>query len=78
MNATGRADGAERFRVLTIANGGITSGLNVYVFLTSAAARLVPAGAPSDLAHVPPLDPLKALVDDFLRRGGTVGRVRHA
>lgn len=55
----------------TIANGGITSGLKVYVFLTSAAVDLVRKRA-VDLAHVPPLEPLKALIDDFLRRGGTL------
>jgi predicted peroxiredoxin len=55
----------------TIANGGITSGLKVYVFLTSAAVDLVRRRA-VDLTHVQPLDPLKALVDDFMRRGGTV------
>jgi predicted peroxiredoxin len=55
----------------TIANGGITSGLKVFVFLTSASVDLVRKRA-ADLAHVPPLDPLKALIDDFLRRGGTI------
>ncbi|MGH7434878.1 MAG: DsrE family protein [Polyangiaceae bacterium] len=55
----------------TIANGGITSGLKVYAFLTSAAVDLVRRRA-VDLTHVPPLDPLKALIDDFLRRGGVL------
>ena len=55
----------------TIANGGITSGLKVYAFLTSAAVDLVRRRA-VDHTHVPPLDPLKALIDDFLRRGGTI------
>jgi predicted peroxiredoxin len=55
----------------TIANGGITAGLKVYAFLTSAAVDLVRKRA-ADLPHVPPLDPLKALIDDFLRRGGTI------
>lgn len=55
----------------TIANGGITSGLKVYAFLTSAAVDLVRKRA-SDLAHVPPLDPLKVLIADFVRRGGTL------
>ena len=53
----------------TIANGGITSGLKVYAFLTSAAVDLVRRRG-NELTHVPPLDPLKALIDDFLRRGG--------
>jgi predicted peroxiredoxin len=55
----------------TIANGGITSGLKVYAFLTSAAVDLVRKRA-VDITHVPPLDSLKALIDDFLRRGGTL------
>jgi len=55
----------------TIANGGITSGLKVYAFLTSAAVDLVRRRG-TDLTHVQPLDPLKASIDDFLRRGGTI------
>ncbi len=55
----------------TIANGGITAGLKVYAFLTSSSVDLVRKRA-ADLAHVPPLDPLKALIDDFLKRGGTI------
>jgi predicted peroxiredoxin len=55
----------------TIANGGITAGFKVYAFLTSAAVDLVRKRA-ADLAHVPPLDPLKALIDDFIRRGGVI------
>ena len=55
----------------TIANGAITSGMKVYVFLTSASVDLVRRRA-ADLPHVPPLEPLKALIDDFLKRGGTI------
>jgi predicted peroxiredoxin len=55
----------------TIACGGITSGLKVTAFLTSAAVDLVRKRA-ADLTHVPPLDPLKALMEDFMRRGGAV------
>lgn len=55
----------------TIANGGITGGFRVYAFLTSSSVDLVRKRA-ADLAHVPPLDPLKALIDDFLGRGGTI------
>jgi predicted peroxiredoxin len=55
----------------TIANDGITAGLNVYAFLTSASVDLVRKRA-ADLTHVPPLEPLKALIDDFLKRGGTI------
>ncbi|VTU29372.1 MULTISPECIES: DsrE family protein [unclassified Variovorax] len=56
---------------LTIACGAITSGLKPYLFLTSAAIDLVRKRA-VDLTHVPPLAPLKALIDDFMARGGTV------
>ena len=55
----------------TIACGGITSGLKVTAFLTSAAVDLVRKKA-VDVTHVPPLDPLKALIDDFMKRGGEV------
>jgi len=55
----------------TIANGGITAGLKVYAFLTSAAVDLVRKRA-VELAQVAPLDPLKVLIDDFIRRGGTI------
>ena len=55
----------------TIANGGITSGLKVSIFLTSAAVDLVRKRG-TDLTHVQPLDPLKALMQDFLRRGGVL------
>ncbi len=55
----------------TIANGGLTAGLKVYAFLTSAAVDLVRKRA-VDLTQVPPLDSLKALIEDFLRRGGTI------
>ena len=55
----------------TIANGGMTAGLKVYVFLTSSAVDLVRKRA-VDATHVPPLDPLRELVQDFLARGGTL------
>ena len=55
----------------TIANGGLTAGLKVYAFLTSASVDLVRKRA-MDLTHVPPLDPLGALVADFLKRGGVI------
>ncbi|MQA67414.1 MAG: peroxiredoxin [Alphaproteobacteria bacterium] len=53
----------------TIANGGITSGLTVSIFLTSAAVDLVRKRA-IGTTHVKPLDPLENLVKDFLARGG--------
>lgn len=55
----------------TIANGGITAGFKVYAFLTSAAIDVVRRRG-AELTQVAPLDPLKALIDDFLRRGGTI------
>lgn len=55
----------------TIANGGMTAGLKVSVFLTSAGVDLVRKRA-SDMTHVPPLEPLAALIKDFLTRGGTL------
>ena len=55
----------------TVACGGITSGLKVYAFLVSPGVDLVRRKA-VDVTHVPPLDPLKELIDDFLARGGTI------
>jgi predicted peroxiredoxin len=54
---------------LTIANGGMTAELAVSAFLTSAAVDLVRKRA-IDSTVVPPLEPLAALVKDFLARGG--------
>lgn len=55
----------------TVACGGITSGMKVYAFLVSSGVDLVRRKA-VDITHVPPLDPLKELIDDFLARGGTI------
>jgi predicted peroxiredoxin len=55
----------------TIANGGLTAGLKVSVFLTSAAIDLVRRGG-QQMTHVPPLDPLAKSIDDFQKRGGTI------
>ena len=55
----------------TIANGGMTSGLRVSIFLTSAAVDLVRKRAIAT-THVAPLEPLEGLVTDFLARGGTL------
>ncbi|MGL4238281.1 DsrE family protein, partial [Tabrizicola sp.] len=55
----------------TIANGGITAGLKVFVFLTSNAIDLVRKGGQA-MTHVPPLDPLAALIADFQKRGGVI------
>jgi predicted peroxiredoxin len=54
---------------LTIANGGMTAGLEVAIFLTSNGVDLARRGGVA-ATHVQPLEPLQALVDDFLRRGG--------
>jgi predicted peroxiredoxin len=55
----------------TIANGGITSGLSVSIFLTSGGVDLVRRRA-AELTEVKPLEPLKALISDFMARGGTL------
>jgi predicted peroxiredoxin len=53
----------------TIANGGMTAGLKVSIFLTSAAVDLVRKRA-IDMTHVSPLEPLASMIKDFLARGG--------
>lgn len=55
----------------TIACGGLTAGLDVGVFLTSASVDLVRKRA-IESTIVAPLSPLKELVQDFMKRGGTV------
>jgi predicted peroxiredoxin len=55
----------------TIANGGITAGLKVAIFLTSAGVDLVRKKA-TDTTHVAPLEPLTALMRDFVARGGAL------
>lgn len=55
----------------TIANGGLTAGLKVSIFLTGDGVDIVRRRA-SDLVQAHPLEPLKALVDDFIARGGVV------
>lgn len=55
----------------TIACGAITSSMKVYAFLVSSAVDLVRRKA-LDITHVPPLDPLKSLIQDFISRGGTI------
>jgi predicted peroxiredoxin len=55
----------------TVACGGITAGMKVYAFLVSSGVDLIRRKA-VDVTHVPPLDPLKSLIEDFLRRGGTI------
>jgi predicted peroxiredoxin len=53
----------------TIANGGITAGLQVSIFLTTTAVDLARKRA-IDGVVVHPLEPLAALVKDFQARGG--------
>ena len=55
----------------TIANGGLTAGLKVSVFLTSTAIDLVRRGG-QRLTQVAPLESLAALIEDFQKRGGTI------
>jgi predicted peroxiredoxin len=55
----------------TIANGGITAGLKVSMFLTSTAIDLVRKGG-QKLTHVAPLQPLPAMIEDFQKRGGVI------
>ncbi|TSA13725.1 MAG: peroxiredoxin [Betaproteobacteria bacterium] len=55
----------------TIACGGITAGLKVCAFLTSSAVDLVRRRS-IDMTHVQPLDPLKTMIEDFIKRGGMV------
>ena len=56
---------------LTIANGGMTAGLKVSIFLTSAGVDIARKRA-ADTTHVHPLEPLAAMMQDFLKRGGTL------
>jgi predicted peroxiredoxin len=55
----------------TIANGGLTAGLKVSMFLTSTAIDLVRKKG-HGMTHVAPLQPLAALIEDFQKRGGTI------
>jgi len=55
----------------TIANGGMTAGQAVSIFLTSSAIDLVRRRG-VDLTRVEPLAPLGELIADFLKRGGTI------
>lgn len=55
----------------TIANGGITAGLKVFIFLTSTAIDVVRRGG-QRLTHVAPLEPLAGMIEDFQKRGGVI------
>ncbi len=56
---------------LTIANGALTSGKTVGLFLTSSAIDLVRKNG-IEHTHVAPMDKLKTLLEDFMARGGDV------
>jgi predicted peroxiredoxin len=56
---------------LTIALGGMTAGLKVSIFLTSAGVDIARRGA-ADLTHVKPLESLSDMLRDFLARGGAL------
>ena len=56
---------------LTVARGGMTAGLEVSLFLTSAGVDLVRKRGAA-MTHVAPLDPLAEQVSDFLGRGGRI------
>ncbi|MDH4066248.1 MAG: DsrE family protein [Acidobacteriota bacterium] len=56
----------------TIANGGLTAGLEVTMFLVSAGIDLVRKGA-ADHVRMNPFDPpMKELIEGFMARGGKV------
>lgn len=55
----------------TIANGGLTAGLKVFMFLTSTAIDLVRKNGQA-MTHVQPLEPLAAMIADFQKRGGVI------
>ena len=55
----------------TIANGAITAGLDVSIFLTSTGIDLLRKRGQT-MTQVAPLDPLAKLIDDFMQRGGNV------
>lgn len=56
---------------LTIALGGMTAGLKVSIFLTSAGVDIVRKGA-TETTQVKPLEPLAGMLKDFVGRGGTL------
>ena len=56
----------------TIANGGITAGLKVFIFLSSSGVDLVRKRA-ADTTQVNPLEPLAKLINDFWREAEQSG-----
>jgi len=69
--ATRGADHELSSVAFTIACGGLTAGLKVSMFLTSSAVDVVRKRS-VEMTVVPPLSPLRELVQDFMKRGGTV------
>jgi predicted peroxiredoxin len=56
----------------SVANGGISTGLDVTVFLTSSAVDCVRKGA-ADKVHLNPLDPtLGEMIQNLTSRGGKI------
>jgi predicted peroxiredoxin len=56
----------------SVANGGIDSGLDVTVFLTSSGVNWVRRGA-AELAHLNPMDPtMKELIQKLMDSGSTI------
>jgi predicted peroxiredoxin len=56
----------------SVANGGITSGLDVTVFLASSGVDWVRKGA-AEVARLNPLDPpLKEMIEKLMDSGGTI------
>jgi len=55
----------------TIANGAMTAGLKVSVFLSGSGVDLVRRGA-GDSTQFKPLEPLQSLLTDFVTLGGTI------
>lgn len=56
----------------SVANGGISTGLEVTVFLTSSAVDCVRKGA-ADKVHLNPLDPtLGEMINNLTSRGGRI------
>jgi predicted peroxiredoxin len=56
---------------LAVANSALSTGLAVWIFLTSSGVDLVRKRS-IDLTHVKPLEPLSNLVSDFMVKGGTI------
>ena len=56
---------------LVIACGGVTSGQDVALFLTSSGVDLIRKCGTS-MTEVKPLDPLAAMIADFQTRGGQI------